>query len=107
MTDATRVMEEYLGEGKEILEILRNPWNEEKAMLLVEGWDKEDVVLACEEVYFILTSKIKIGIKEGVIITDDPVLFKKEVKVEGKLEKKTWKGQTFNVIVVSNLEVMN
>ncbi|MHC1572049.1 MAG: hypothetical protein ACXQTL_04800 [Methanosarcinales archaeon] len=40
MTDATRVTEGYPGEGKGVLEILRNPWNEEKAMLLVERSDE-------------------------------------------------------------------
>ena len=40
MTNATRVTEEFPGEGKGVLEILRNPWDEEKAMLLVEGWDE-------------------------------------------------------------------
>ena len=40
MTDAIRVTDEYPGENKGILEILRNPWNEEKAMLLVEGSDE-------------------------------------------------------------------
>jgi len=39
MTNATRVTEEFPGEGKGILEILPNPWNKERAMLLVEGWD--------------------------------------------------------------------
>ena len=43
MTDATRVTDEYPGENKGILEILRNPWNEEKAMLLVEGSDERGV----------------------------------------------------------------
>ena len=37
---ATRVTEEYPGENKGILEILWNPWNEEKAILLVEGSDE-------------------------------------------------------------------
>ncbi len=40
ITDATRVTEEYPGEGKGVLEILNNPWNEEKAILLVEGSDE-------------------------------------------------------------------
>ena len=40
LTNATRVTEEFPGEGKGVLEILRNPWDEEKAMLLVEGSDK-------------------------------------------------------------------
>lgn len=39
LTNATRVTEKYPGENKGILEILCNPWNEEKAMLLVEGSD--------------------------------------------------------------------
>jgi len=39
MTNATRVTEEFPGEGKGVLEILRNPWDESKAMLLVEGSD--------------------------------------------------------------------
>jgi len=40
MIDVMRVTEGYLGEGKGVLEILSNPWNEEEAMLLVEGWDE-------------------------------------------------------------------
>jgi len=39
MTNATRVTEEFPGEGKGILEILPNPWNKSKAILLVEAWD--------------------------------------------------------------------
>ena len=39
MTNAMRVMEEFPGKSKGILEILPNPWNKEKAMLLVEGSD--------------------------------------------------------------------
>ena len=39
MTNATRVTEEFPGEGKGVLEILPNPWDESKTMLLVEGWD--------------------------------------------------------------------
>lgn len=40
VTNATRVTKEYPGGGKGILEILRNPWNEDKAILLVEGSDE-------------------------------------------------------------------
>ncbi|OPX28200.1 MAG: hypothetical protein B1H06_03690, partial [Candidatus Cloacimonas sp. 4484_143] len=40
MTNATRVTEEFPGEGKGVLEILSNPWDESKAMLLVEGNDE-------------------------------------------------------------------
>jgi hypothetical protein len=39
-TNATRVTEEYPGEGKGILEILRNPWNSDKALLIVAGSDE-------------------------------------------------------------------
>jgi len=46
MTDATRVTEEFPGEDKGVLEILRDPWNEEKAMLLVEGSDEWGVKAA-------------------------------------------------------------
>ena len=40
ITDATRVTEEYPGAGKGVLEILRNPWDPEKATLLVGGSDE-------------------------------------------------------------------
>ena len=48
VTDANRVTSEYPGENKGILEILRNPWNENKAMLLVEGSDERGVKAAVE-----------------------------------------------------------
>ena len=48
MTNATRVTCEYLGENKGVLEILRNLWNEEKAMLLVEGSDEWGVKAGSE-----------------------------------------------------------
>ena len=47
MTDAGRVTEEFPGEGKGVLEILRNPWDESKAMLLVEEWDEWRVKAGC------------------------------------------------------------
>ena len=40
MTNATRVTEEFPGEGMGVLEILPNPWDKSKAMLLVEGSDE-------------------------------------------------------------------
>ena len=40
MTDAMRVTDEYPGAGKGVLQILRNPWNAEKAILLVAGSDE-------------------------------------------------------------------
>ena len=39
-TNATRVTEEYPGENKVILEILRSPWNRENALLLIAGSDE-------------------------------------------------------------------
>ena len=47
MTNATRVTEEFPGGGKEVLEILRNPWDESKAMLLIEEWDEWRVKAGC------------------------------------------------------------
>jgi len=47
MTDAGRVTEEFPGEGKGVLEILRNPWDESKAMLLIEEWDEWRVKAGC------------------------------------------------------------
>ena len=62
MTDAIRVTDEYLGENKGVLEILANPWNEEKAMLLVEGSDKR-------------------GVKAGSLILKESKKLKNEVKI--------------------------
>lgn len=59
LTDATRVTNEYPGENKGILEILRNPWNSEKALLLVAGSDRwgaqiaEDSLLFCTRIELI------------------------------------------------------
>jgi hypothetical protein len=39
LTNATRVTKEYPGEYRGILEILRNPWNEDRVLLLVAGSD--------------------------------------------------------------------
>ena len=49
MTDAIRVTEGYPGENKGVLEILINPWNEGKAMLLVEGSDEWGVKAAASK----------------------------------------------------------
>jgi len=48
LTNATGVTEEFPGEGKGILEILPNPWDESKAMLLVEGSDEWGVKAGSE-----------------------------------------------------------
>lgn len=42
-TNVTRVTREYPGEYKGILEILKNPWNESKNLLLVEGSNERGV----------------------------------------------------------------
>ena len=64
LTNATKVTEEYPGKNKGILEILRNPWNEDKAMLLVEGsdeWGVKAATLKLEHFY---------KINEKIIITE-------------------------------------
>jgi len=48
MTDAIRVTDGYPGENKGVLEILPNPWDEDKAMLLVEGSDEWGVKAGSE-----------------------------------------------------------
>jgi len=50
LTNATKVTEEYPGEGKGVLEILNNPWDKTKAMLLVEGWDEWGVKAGSERI---------------------------------------------------------
>lgn len=48
MTDATRITKEYPGENKGILEILRNPWNKKRTLLLVAGNDEWGVKAGSE-----------------------------------------------------------
>ena len=43
MTDVVEVSEDYPGEGKGVLEMVKNPWNESKALLLVEGSDEQGI----------------------------------------------------------------
>ena len=50
MTDAIRVTDEYPGAGKGVLEILRNPWDLEKATLLVAGSDEWGVKAGVETI---------------------------------------------------------
>lgn len=47
-TNATRVTAEYPGENKGVLQILRNPWNSDKALLLVAGSDEWGVKAGSE-----------------------------------------------------------
>ena len=58
LTNATKVTEEFPGEGKGVLEILPNPWDESKAMLLVEGSDEEGI----RKAYEILKTPKKVSI---------------------------------------------
>lgn len=48
LTDATRVTNEYPGENKGILEILRSPWNSDKVLLIVAGSDEWGVKASSE-----------------------------------------------------------
>ncbi len=49
IADVIKVNESFPGEGKGILEIARNPWNEERAMLLVEGWENDGLLFSYNE----------------------------------------------------------
>jgi len=64
LTNATKVTEEFPGEGKGVLEILRNPWDESKAMLLVEGSDEWGVKGAENS----LLEPMKINVKKKSLI---------------------------------------
>jgi len=64
LTNATKVTEEFPGEGKGVLEILRNPWDESKAMLLVEGSDEWGVKGAENS----LLEPMKINVKKKNLI---------------------------------------
>ncbi|MCD6550189.1 hypothetical protein J7K24_01435, partial [bacterium] len=69
MIDVVKVTKDYPGEGKGILEISKNPWNESKALLLVEGSDEWGVKAGSEMLtnpqelegkYIEVPSKVKI-----------------------------------------------
>ena len=64
LTNATEVTEEFPGANKGVLEILRNPWNVDKAMLLVEGSDEWGVKAGSERI-----DKGPINIEKRMIIT--------------------------------------
>lgn len=63
-TNATKVTKEYPGAGKGILKILRNPWNESKMMLLVEGSDEWGVRAGS----VVLEEKQKFEDKDRVVV---------------------------------------
>ena len=80
MTDATRVTEEYPGAGKGVLEILRNPWDPEKATLLVGGSDEWGVIAGtlelrtdtefCNKSTFVVEMPKRISIPLYAIVQD-------------------------------------
>jgi len=76
MTDVTRVTDEYPGEGKGVLEILKNPWDEDKAMLLVAGSDEWGVKAGSEvleQPQELNESHIVVEWKEsGSVIVEEP-----------------------------------
>jgi hypothetical protein len=63
-TNATKVTKEYPGAGKGVLEVLRNPWNESKMMLLVEGSDEWGVRAGS----IVLDEKQKVDGKDRVVV---------------------------------------
>jgi len=69
LTNATKVTEEFPGEGKGVLEILPNPWDESKAMLLVEGWDEQIVRTGSE----ILLQKNKFNFLPNSYGSENPI----------------------------------
>jgi len=68
MADVLRVNETFPGEGKGVLEIARNPWNESRAMLLVEGWDECSIILALESVRAYNTSLTPAQIRNSTTV---------------------------------------
>ena len=58
IADVLEVNETYPREGKGVLEIARNPWDGSKAMLLVEGWDKDGVIVGNKMIPSIIDSQI-------------------------------------------------
>ena len=85
MTNATRVTEEFPGEGKGVLEILRNPWDEEKAMLLVEGWDERGIdsgIITLQKEKISGRIFITQNFGEKVVIFTDRSEYKKKVEVK-------------------------
>lgn len=67
MTDAIRVTEEDPGKSAGILEILRNPWNENKVLLLAVGSDNGGIEYLTERLVHPLSLK---GLKYKNIIVD-------------------------------------
>ena len=69
-TNVTKVTDEYPGVGKGVLEIQRNPYNDSKVMLLVEGSDEW-------------------GVRAGSVVLEDKQKFEDKAKVVVDWEEAT------------------
>jgi hypothetical protein len=81
LTNATRVTEEYPGENKGILEILWNPWNDEKAMLIVGGsdyWGVKAGSVKLEQICGISKSSIVTNYDISYNVPSGPILMSPE-----------------------------
>lgn len=103
LTDAKEVTDEYPGEGKGILEILRNSWNPDKALLLIAGSDEWGVKGASIR----LTTKSATITEEentrqlnaGTLITEEFISIKGEIRVIG--------NEPFSGLVLTTTEGKN
>ena len=92
MTDAIRVTGEYPGENKGVLEILKNPWDEEKAMLLVAGsdeWGVKGGVEMLDEAKELNKSSIFTG---WFISPDKYVFIDHHIHTHGELIEENYRG---------------
>jgi hypothetical protein len=88
-TNATKVTNEYPGAGKGVLEILRSPWNDEKAVLLVAGSDEWGVKAGSDTI----TSSQKL-IGKSMEIPIKLKIIQGEVKQISFVSAKMWVIQT-------------
>jgi len=98
-TNATRVTHEYPGAGKGVLEILRNPWNPEKAMLLVAGSDEWGVKAGSG---ILANSEMIKEISGETMVTEFKLFVDDEMK---ELAEKKAKELFDKEISVTNLEI--
>ena len=103
LTNATEATDEYPGEGKGILEILRNPWNPDRTLLLITGSDEWGVKGASIR----LTTKSAAITEEentrqlnaGTLITEEFISIKGEIRVIG--------NEPFSGLVLTTTEGKN
>ena len=106
MTNVTRVTEEFPGEGKGVLEILGNPWDEKKAMLLVEGNTKS--------ISDVLVKEIAKEVRTNVVVVE---FYEDKITLTGirtlqeneaiKIAEAYLKKQGFNNLKVNNTLYVN